>query len=253
MTKENTLITGAILSLILLSVFGWLQTTESKLLQLPSQWLGIAVLPILLALFVGGFITRFKGFGVELETTLKAPVASLSLTASDAVADIPCDEKRSFMYLEGLSNEKKLATRWLLFRSGKNNYYTTGGIERYLREMPNIEYFEIKSDKGDFICFIPISVFRKKEQHYDENIDYENLQKLIVSIEEGNVPTAFIEWAITLKVSSVQGLVDVLKLMRAEKAEFAAVVSPRGKYLGGVFSNEVERKIADSVLAVRSA
>jgi len=102
MKKENALIIGAIISLILLAVFGWLQTKDSKLLQLPSQWLAMAVLPIIVALFIGGFINRFKGFGVELESTLKAPVASLSLTAYDAVADIPGDEKRSFMYLEGL-------------------------------------------------------------------------------------------------------------------------------------------------------
>lgn len=253
MKKENALIIGAIISLILLTIFGWLQSEESKLLQLPSQWLAMAVLPLIIALFIGGFIARFKGFGVELESALKAPVASLSLTASDAVADIPGDEKRSFIYLEGLSYEKKQATRWLLFKSGRSNYYTPHGIETYMRELPNIEYFEIKSEAGDLICFLPVSVFRNESQHYNENIDYEKLSKLIESIEEDNVPIAFSDSAITLKVSSEQALVDVLKVMRAEKANFAAVVSPSGKYLGVVFANEVERKIADSVLATQTA
>jgi hypothetical protein len=207
----------------------------------------------LVALFAGGVITHFKGFGVELETTLKTPVASLDLTASDAVADIPGDEKESYMYLEGLSNDKKLATRWLLFMSGRRNYYDSHAIEEYLRQLPNIQYFEIRSESGGIICFIPISVFRPETHKYNDNINHNNIYRLIKAIEEGNVPAAFPDSAITLKVTSEQNLVDVLKAMRAEKADFAAVVSPSGKYLGVVLANEVERKIADSVLYARAA
>lgn len=251
MKKENALIFGTILSLLLLLVFGWLQETDSKLLNLPTQWLAIAVLPILVALFVGGFITRFKGFGVELETTLKAPVASLNLTASDAVADIPGDEKQSFMYLDGLSAEKKLAARWLLFRSGRKNYYTPDGVRQYMKNLPNLEYFEIKSKMGEIICFLPISTFKETDIQY--NIESDKLQKLIVALEEDNVVNAFSDSVITLKVSSDQKLVDVLRMMRIENVDFSAVVSPSGKYLGVVFASEVERKIADSVLAIRTA
>jgi hypothetical protein len=52
--KEKALMVGAIVSLFLLSIFGWLQTNDSKLLQLPTQWLAIAIFPIVVALFVGG-------------------------------------------------------------------------------------------------------------------------------------------------------------------------------------------------------
>lgn len=253
MKKEKTLTYGTILSLLLLALFGRLQIENNEVLNLPSHWLAVAVLPLLVALFAGGFITRFKGFGVELETTLKAPVASLNLTASDIVADISCDEKRSSIYLDGLSTEKKLAPRWLLFRSGRKKYYTPDGVKKYLSELPNIEYFEIKSESGKFVCFIPISVFRSLPGN--DNMDYDKLklQKLIDAIEEDNVPNTFSDSAITLKVPSEQGLVDVLRKLRSEKAGFAAVVSPSGKYLGVVFANDVERKIADSVLAIHAA
>ena len=252
--KQKTLLVGALISLFLFALFGWLQTSESRLLQLPVQWLAIAILPVLVALFMGGFITRFKGFGVELESTLKAPVTSLSLTASDAVADIPGDEKRSFVYLESLSREKKLATRWLLFRSGRKGYYTSSGIGRYMEELPNIEYFEIRSEDGEFICFIPSSTFREEDLgQYGSNILYEKLDQFIGAIEENNVPNAFSGSAITLKVSSDQELLEVIKAMRSEKADFAAVVSPSGKYLGVVFAHEVEKRITDSVLATQPA
>jgi hypothetical protein len=253
MKKKGTLVFGAIVSIVLLLVLGVLQTVDAQFLRLPIHWLAIAILPVLFALFTGGFITRFKGFGVELETTLKAPVGSLNLTASDAVADIPGDEKRSLSYLHGLSNDKKLATKWLLLRSGRENYYTAHGIEEYLRALPNIQYFEVRSESGDIICFIPISVFRDDTQQYNDNIKRDSLRRFITAIEDDNVTDSFLGSTITLKVKSEQGLVDVLKAMRAENVELAAVVSTRGRYLGVIFADEVERRIADTVLTASTA
>jgi len=40
--------------------------------------------------------------------------------------------------------------------------------------------------------------------------------------------------------------------MRAENVEFTAVESPIEKYLGVIFTNEVERRIADSVLSAHA-
>jgi len=58
---------------------------------------------------------------VELESAIQAPVTTLDLTASDAVADIPGDEKKSMMYLENMSKNKANSIRWLLFKSGKRD------------------------------------------------------------------------------------------------------------------------------------
>ena len=253
MRKSNALILGSIISILLLLALGWLQSVEAKFLNLSPQWLAIAILPVLVALFVGGFITRFKGFGVELETTLRSPVASLNLTASGAVADIPGDEKRSLEYLHNLPYEKKLATQWLLFRSGRQGFYTPHGIEQYARELPNLEYFQIRTESGEIICFIPISTFRDPIQTQHGALDFDKLELLVQAIEQNEVPGTFKESAITLTVSNDQSLVDVLKKMRAENVEFAAVISAHGKYLGVVFAHDVERRIADSVLATTKA
>ena len=139
MKKDYAVVVGsAAVSLFLLIVFGWLLAQESKLLQLPTQWLAVSLLPIIVALFIGGFITKFKGFGVELESTLKAPVTSLDLTASDAVKEIPGDDKQSLHYLQELQYEKKQAARRLSFRSGKVGYYTPRNVNEYIKELPNI-------------------------------------------------------------------------------------------------------------------
>lgn len=250
MKNVKTLIFGVVFSLVLLFIFGWLQSTDSKILTLPSQWIAIAVLPLLIALFIGGFIKSFKGFGIELEAALKTPITSLNLTASDAVADIKGDEKRSMMYLDGLSSDQKNEVKWLLFRTDKKGYYRSYAVIQYLRELTKIQYFEIRGKSDKIVGFIPISVFKDSTDYNDFNEDM--IQQFITAIDAGNVAKVFKDSMITLKVSSKQGLVEVLKAMRSENAEFAAVMSPTGKYIGVVLATEVEKKIADSVISVQA-
>ncbi len=215
------------------------------------------MLPVIVSLFVGGFITSFKGFGVELEATLQKPVKSLDLTGADsvsvAVADIPGDEKRSLSHLQSVSIDGKLKTRWLRLTSGRQGYYESSAIQRYLSELPNIIYLEILSTSGKFICFLPISVFRNGLGDIRQAFNQENIRKLIEAIEADDVPKAFPESALSLTVSSDKSMIDVLKVMRSENAQFAAVVTPIGDYSGVVFSDDIERKIADSVLLATAA
>lgn len=253
-TKDQILIYCSVASFLLLLLFGFLQTYKAEFLKLPVHWLAIAILPILFALIKGEYITRFKGLGIEIETTLKAPVTSLNLTTLDTVGKAQGSEKESISYLKSLPNEKKLETKWLRFQSGKRGFYTSHGITFYLEHLPNIQYFEIRSLSGEIICFIPISVFRDDSQIPQETtggniIKSNSLEKFIQAIENNNVSDAFRHSTITLKIRSDKGLVDALKEMRKEKVNFAAIVTSSGNYLGVAFSYEIERKIADSVLA----
>lgn len=252
MKNSTKLAIGILLSTVLLIALAILQSLDAKFLQLEVHWIALAIAPVVVALFAGGFITRFKGFGLELETALQTPVASLNLTASDAVADIPGDEKRSFSYLDTLSKEKKLAVNWLLLRSGRQHFYTANGIETYVRELPNIKYFEVRSEADEFICFLPMTIFRDESDHYGGNLRHDKMQQLIEAIEKDCVPDSFRGSTITLQVQSNQSLVEVLRKMRLENADFAAVMSPGGQYLGVLFASEVEKRIAESVLNAKS-
>jgi hypothetical protein len=53
----------------LLAVFLLLQGVASSLLQLPSQWLWVSLVPVVVGLIAGGYIVKFKASssGVELE------------------------------------------------------------------------------------------------------------------------------------------------------------------------------------------
>lgn len=184
-----------------------------------------------------GYISKFKGFGVELESALKAPVTTLDLTASDAVADIPGDEKKSIMYLDNMSRDKARSIRCLLFTSGKRHYYAPYTVKEYLERLPNLEFLEIRTQTGDIVCFIPVDALRIPGQDTNGQFDSDRIHVLVNAIEENRAPTEFADAAVTLRVQNNMSLVDVLKIMRSENSKLAAVISETGRYIGVVFGS----------------
>ncbi len=248
MKKEQILLLGSGITIALLILFFVLQSYEPSFLKLPTHWLALALLPAIFALFIGGYISKFKGFGVELESALQAPVTTLDLTASDAVADIPGDEKKSMMYLENMSKDRAISIRWLLFTSGKRDYYAPDAVKEYLERLPNLEFLEIRSQLGEIVCFIPVDAFRINSQDTNEQFDFDRTRAFVEAINENRVPSEFADVSVTLRVQSNASLVDVLKKMRSENTKLAAVISETGRYIGVVYARDVERRIADSVL-----
>lgn len=248
MQKKDSLLIGIGSTILLLVIFIIFQSLDASFLKLPIHWLALALLPALFSLIIGGYISKFKGFGVELESAIQAPVTSLDLTASDALADIPGDEKRSMTYLDNMSRSKANSIRWLLFTSGKRDYYGEWAVNEYLRRLPNLEFFEIRSKSGEIICFIPIEAFKNNIQDMDDQFDSDRIRSFIEAINEDRVASEFADLSITLRIQSNAGLVDVLKRMRSENTKLAAVISETGRYIGVVFARDIESRIADSVL-----
>jgi hypothetical protein len=248
--KTKIIVIGACISIVFLLSFGYLQEKEAKFLSLSSQWLFISIMPVLVSLFVGGYITKLKGFGLELESALKESVStSIDLKASDAIANILGDKKQSMFYLANMPREKALSIKWLVFELGRINYYTPNEIRKYLYELPNIEFLEVHTRIGQFICYIPKSYFIKEgDTHKSDYFDLDKIQQFIYSIEESNVQEKFRGIAISVMVNSSDSLVQVLKVLREEQVNMAAVISEKSRYLGVIFSRDVERKVADAVL-----
>ena len=233
MKNPKALGVGAALSAVLLLGFGALQEVGAAFLELPAQWFAVAILPLVLGLVVGGYIKSFKGFGVELEAALKAPVSSVDLTAEDVVADITGDEKRSIDYLENLSPEKTRSMRRLLFVTGEGRNYTAWGITRYLEKLPNLAFFEVHSPSGEVLGFLPVRAVLDLDGRPDDGV----LENFVRALQSDGFSSSFPGAAATLRVHGGQSLVDVLNLMRAERAEFTAVMSPAGRYLGVVLAS----------------
>ncbi len=121
-------ITGIVVSVLLLALFLFLQQNDSKMLNLEIKWLVVASIPLIIAILRSNIIQKFKGFGVELETRLQEPIGKINLAASNALADLPSDEKQSIMYLQNLSETKRIQIQRLTLREGRREYYRPEAI-----------------------------------------------------------------------------------------------------------------------------
>lgn len=68
--KPGVVVFGVIASIVLLALFLGLQAADSAVLELPSQWLWVSVVPVLVALVTGGFVGKLKAgaSGIEFES-----------------------------------------------------------------------------------------------------------------------------------------------------------------------------------------
>lgn len=72
--NRRALLVGSAGSIILLAVALILQAQHSWVLKVPTQWLAVALLPVLVGLALGGYISRFTFAGVEVEAPPLKPV-----------------------------------------------------------------------------------------------------------------------------------------------------------------------------------
>ena len=255
MHKE--LVVSGIISLILLIVFLILQSRWPIPLQLETKWLILAGVPLLWALFAGGYIKTFKGFGIELESQLRNPLKELKLIAKDAIKDLPSDIKKSRGYLFSLPRSSRLQIERLIFYLNKIHYYDMEVVISYINALPNLKYIEIRVENDHFVGLLPISLFLCDEfanQNFNENgnnIERSSVERLIRSINEGTLKSSYEEELISERVNENESLIDILPRVRSSRHKVVAVVSDEG-ILEGIISKEyAEEQIANVVFAAR--
>lgn len=247
--NHYVLIVCSLISVSLLVVFAILQHHESHVLKLNTQWILVAGVPILIALLVGGYIKKFKGFGVELESRLQTPVTSLSLKVTDAITDMPGDAKERVSHLRRLTERQVEITKRLSFVLGRTGYYDRNAIIRYFKKLRNLDYVEVTKRSGEFVCLIPIREFKAIESETpSEPFRHSRIDQFIRALEDETILSVFSGACINLTVKRDEGLIRVLEKLRNVNVDKAVVVSPEGYFLGVITSNDIERKIADDVL-----
>lgn len=254
--EHSILIVSSLISLALLIMFVVLQGKNSQILNLNTRWVVVAGVPILVALVAGGYIKKFKGFGVELESKLRTPVATLKLKATDAITGMHGDEKGSIERLMDFSHEQIERTKRLSFILGKSSY-GQHAIIRYFRHLERLEYVEVKKESGEFVCLIPISTFKSHGTIVGEPVNEEfssrEVDRFIQSLERESVRGAYSDACIDLTVGKDESLIGVLKKMRGANKDLAVVVDPERCFLGIITSGDIEHRIADDVLYSRRA
>lgn len=248
--KHGALIICCAVSIILLGVFVILQANSSKVMEMGTQWLFVAGVPLLIALIVGGYITKFKGFGIELESKLNTPIRTLSLKATDAIVSLPETEKQSERYLESLTQDQINRTKRLSFIANKRDYYNTYHVEMYLRKLHHLEYLEVKRENEEFVCLIPIKELNIDEIN-DVSFGIEQIDKFINALRENKVVSTYRHVCIDLTVRQDEGLISVLEKLRNANRKDVVVVDSERKFVGLLTASEIERRIADDVLYSR--
>lgn len=241
--EHSILLIGIIISLLFLIFFFILQGYNSSLLKLDIKWLVLCSLPMLIALFVGGYIKSFKGFGLELEARLKNPITTIELKTTDAITLILGDEKQGYPFLNELTLIQIKSFSRLVFTFGKKDYYNPRAIKEYLERLTNLKYFEVKKNSGEFICLLPVTVFGPKERY---NIEIINL--FIEALENENILSIFSKEVITLFVKNDSDLLDVLIVLKKEKKNIIVVVSSEKHFIGTVNLHDIEKRITEEVL-----
>lgn len=241
--EHSILLIGIIISLLLLAFFFILQGYNSSLLKLDIKWLALCGLPTLISLFIGGYIKSFKGFGLELEARLKNPITTLDLKTTDAITEILGDAKQSDSFLMNLTPKQIKSFSRLVFTSGKRNYYSLHGINKYLEKLTNLKYFEVKMDSGEFICLLPVTIFKSNNRINDEKINL-----FIDALVNGKILSAFTKGVITLSAKEDSDLLDVLKILKKEKTNIIVVLTRERHFIGTVHLTDIEKRITEEVL-----
>lgn len=235
---------GSACSIILLTGFLIGQSLVPEILELESRWLIVSGAPLLIALFVGGYVTSFKGFGVELEAKLKRPVEEMELgatTSAEAARETENVEKGGISALVGMAEAERRRIKRLSFIEGRKGYYGPRAIRAYLQHLNQIEFIEIKDKRGKFIALIPAAYLEEENR----------VLKLIESIEDSDVVSQFQEVAITEVIREDLNLVDALKAMRKERLKRIVVVDFSQRFVGVLSRRDAEKRIIEDVLGAK--
>lgn len=198
----------------------------------------MAGIPILVALIIEGYISKFKGFGIELESKLNAPLkrSELIVESRNVIEDDLNEEDRSRLASDvmGRAGEMEKAsvralkrktdedpgliknTQRLSFVMGKENYYTQYAIQDYLQILENVKYLEVRERNGDLECVLP-----------KEAISQRGEGGFVSALEGNTVKTEYQGIAIYDSVGADETLSTILEKFLSKELPFLPVTENR--------------------------
>lgn len=243
---------GVLLSIVLLISLFLLKFYQPTMLEIEAHWLAVAVLPIIVSLVLSGRIAEFSGFGIQLKATLEAEVSkTVTFQAKDTLSDVMGRDKDHLDKIMRLSLKERVEVGFIRLYADKKNYYDPYIIEQYLYHLPNVQFLEIFSSKNELIGLLPkSSLFSTADDEYNSSYDQDVIGKLVHAIDQtpDTVSKEFKDDLIVKFSKANEDLKTVLKTMVKYQLPFIAVLDDKKNYLGVCLREDIEHKIALSVL-----
>jgi hypothetical protein len=249
LTRHRLLLISLLLSIGLLVTFLTFQYYELKVLNLDIKWIILSGIPILIGLFVGGYIKSFKGFGLELESNLKEPIP-LSVVSKIDMTDSPGINKQSLELLYNLTDTKRNKIYRLRFINGKSGYYDDYAIQEHYRVLSHLIYIEIVNTNGEFQYLIHSSKLR-----INNELNYERITQFIRAIETENIEKLFPD-AISDFILTTDTIIDAYKkITKSHQSkqlivtkEILPILNEKHRMIGTVDKQSLEKKITEEVI-----
>ncbi|MDD3878332.1 MAG: hypothetical protein PHT69_17060 [Bacteroidales bacterium] len=247
--QHRLLIISLLFSVGLLVIFFIFQYYELKVLNLDIKWLVLSSIPILIGLFIGGYIKNFKGFGIELETNLKGQIPMTVVSKID-MADSPGINKQSLELLYNLSDKERDKISRLRFINGKRNYYDLFAIVEHYNALRHLRFIEVVDSDGEFLYLISASKLK-----INNEISHEKIRQFIQAIETENIeetyPDAVSDFIITTD-NIIEAYKKICKSQQSNSLlslkESLPILNEKRKMVGTVSKQRLEAKITQEVL-----
>jgi len=168
MRRNLRLLIGCAISILLLGGFLLIEHFVPDLLSLEPEWLGLAAIPTVIGLVAAGYIRAFKGFGIEVETSLQNAIGNVPLGIKD-VQGVDMVKKSDRGDLDALTTEQRESAARLRFVLGSGEY-TLGMVYSYLQALPNLRYIELVSRTGRLKALVPINAVREGDKPSENKV-----------------------------------------------------------------------------------
>lgn len=251
--EKGTIIKRSIIgSIILFILFIILQLCESPILDLDSKWIVVSIIPLLFSLIYTGVIKNFKGFGIELETSLTDTVANFDIAGDVETIDSPQLQKGSQDHIFNIEVGRRRKIERLKFTLKRRRYYDREVIEQYFLLLPNLRFIELTEKNGKFTYLIRASLFRRGRNN-EFDLDNEKIDLLIRAIETDSVLRFFPD-TVDKFISTNSSLIEAYKMMESTNQgrnfndQILPLVNDDGVMIGLVNRRKIEESISKQVL-----
>lgn len=238
-------IVGVGFSLTLFLAFLILQGIGASILELESRWLIVAGVPILLSLIIGGYIKKFKGLGVELETRLKSNVWISNLRATDALNHVKGVDKGPVRYLYKTPQTELARIERLMLVENQRDY-TTNALSQYIEKLVNLKYLEIKDMAGRLRYVVAVSAFKT-----DHEIKYQLIEEFLNCLTRSTYPKQMKSYIEFDRIKISDKLLSILPKVRESEFGWLPVVNVKKQMKGVITIDSIESRIIDEVLTAQ--